>query len=77
MAENILKNMDISQILKYHNCRYPCLMIDYMEEVIPGNMFRGGVAMGKVEGFVNSDLACSADFVIGIPSVIAKYTPHP
>lgn len=151
-----MHDLDINQILQYHNCRYPCLMLDYMEEIIPGKSakgyknftynewffpahfandpnvpssilieamsqtllmtflslpgyaqihtaclkidhvefkqkvipgkrldlaanltrFRGGVAVGQVEGRVDNSLACRADFVIGIPEVIAKYTPH-
>lgn len=31
-------NLDINGIMKYHNCKYPCLMIDYCEEIIPGKM---------------------------------------
>ena len=156
MSETILKDLDIKQILQYHNCRYPCLMIDYMEEILPGKsargyknftynewffpahfeddpnvpsfiqieamsqtllmtfltlpgyerintaclkidhiefkkkvipgnrldlsaalrMFRGGVAAGHVDGYVDNELACCADFVIGIPGIMAKFTPH-
>lgn len=151
-----MTNMDITEILLYHNCKYPCLMIDYMEEIIPGKSakgyknftynewffpahfeddpnvpssiqieamsqtllmtfltmpeyrgmktaclrinnvefkkkvvpgnrldlnaelksFRGGVASGRVEGFVEDELACCADFVIGIPEMIAKFAPR-
>lgn len=149
-------DLDINGIMKYHNCKYPCVMIDYCKEIIPGksakayknftynewyfpahfendpnvpssiqieamsqtmlmtfltipeyiqvktaclkinnvefkrkiipgdtlelkavlNSFRGGVAIGKVEGRVKSELACQADFVIGIPEEIAKFTPR-
>ena len=148
----MLRDLDIQQILKYHNCKYPCLMLDYMEEVIPGKrakgyknfsynewffpahfeddpnvpssiqveamsqvllmtfltlpgyakiktaclrynrvefkkkivpgnrldmiaelkMFRDGIASGKVEGYVGTEFACSADFIIGIPSIIEE-----
>lgn len=148
-------NMDINGILQYHNCKYPCLMIDYCEvikpgqyakayknftynewffpahfeddpnvpssiqieamsqtmlmtfltlpgykkiktaclkinniefkkKIIPGDRlelganlksFRGGVAVGHVEGHVNSELACCADFIIGIPEEIIKLVP--
>lgn len=157
MTETVLKDLDIRQILQYHNCRYPCLMIDYMEEVLPGKsakgyknftynewffpahfeddpnvpssiqieamsqtllmtfltlpgyerintaclkidhvefkkrvipgnrldltaalkMFRGGVAAGHVDGHIGKELACCADFVIGIPEIMEKFTPHP
>ena len=149
--------LDINGILKYHNCKYPCLMIDYCEEIIPGRYvkayknftynewffpahfendpnvpssiqiesmsqtllmailtipgyekintaclkinnvefkkkikpgekldlvaelksLRGGVAIGKVEGFVRTEKACCADFIIGIPEILAKFTPEP
>ena len=152
MEETVLKDMDIRQILQYHNCKYPCLMIDHMEEVIPGKsakgyknftynewflpahfeddpnvpssvlveamsqtmlmtfltlpgyarietaclrydrvefkrrvipgdrldlcaelkMFRDGIASGKVEGYVGEEAACSASFIIGIPSIIKQ-----
>ncbi len=36
MADTVLRDLDIKQILQYHNCKYPCLMIDFAEEVIPG-----------------------------------------
>lgn len=147
--------MNICKIMQYHNCKPPCLMIDYCEKVIPGEYakayknftynewffpahfeddpnvpssiqieamsqtllmtfltipeykkmktaclkinnvdfkrkvipgerldlianlksFRGGVAMGHVEGFVQNELTCCAEFVIGIPQEISKFTP--
>lgn len=151
----IIRNLDITRIMEYHNCKYPCLMIDFVEEVhpgkyargyknfsynewyfpahfegdpnvpssiqlealsqmmlmtfltipeykkkhtaclrinnvefkkkiIPGSRFdidaqlktlRGGVAAGYVEGQVNGEKACSADYVIGIPEIIRSFTP--
>lgn len=41
MKEKALKDMDIKQILQYHNCGYPCLMVDYMSEVVPGRYAKG------------------------------------
>lgn len=41
MAEDILRDLDINQIMKYHNCKYPVLMIDYVDEVVPGKYARG------------------------------------
>ena len=155
-ASDIMTDMGIKDILQYHNCKYPCLMIDFMEEIVPGKSakgyknftynewffpahfendpnvpssvlieamsqtllmtfltlpqykgmntaclkinnvefkkkvvpgnrlelnaelksFRGGIAIGHVEGNVQDELACCADFVIGIPEIIAKFTPH-
>ena len=150
-----MKDLDINQILQYHNCKYPMLMIDYIYEVSPGkyargyknfsynewffcshfendpnvpssimleacsqmmlmtfltkdeykkmhtaclkinnvefkrkiipgekmdifailNNSRGGVFVGYTEGRVNDELAVKADYVIGIPEIIKKYSP--
>lgn len=151
----IMRNLDINRIMEYHNCRYPVLMIDYIEEVLPGKYARGyknfsynewffpghfeddpnvpssimletlsqtmlmtfltleeyrkmhtaclridhaefkrkiipgermytsaelktargGVFAGHCEGSVNGETAVKADYVIGIPDVIAGFTP--
>ena len=153
--DGIMRNLDIKQIMEYHNCKYPVLMIDYVEEVLPGKyakgyknfsynewffpahfeddpnvpssimleacsqmmlmtfltkqeykkmhtaclkinnvefkrkiipgeqmdisanlkFARGGVFSGYTEGTVHGELAVKADYVIGIPEVIAKFTP--
>ena len=155
MDEKVIINMDICQIMEYHNCRYPCLMLDYVEKVIPGKYakgyknftynewffpahfeddpnvpssiqieamsqillmtflvipeykkmktaclkinnvefkrkiipgerleltanlksFRGGLAIGHVDGYVGSDLACCSDYVIGIPEILSSFAP--
>lgn len=162
MAEGIrggkgepLRDLDIRGIMQYHNCKYPCLMIDHCEEIIPGKYaravknftynewffpghfeddpnvpssiqleamsqtllmtfltipgyekaktaclkinnvefkrkiipgdrlvltaelrtFRGGVAVGTVEGHVGGQLACRSDYVMGIPAEIQRYSP--
>ncbi len=152
MEDVILKGLDIKEIMRYHNCGYPCLMLDFMDEVIPGKsakgyknftynewffpahfendpnvpssilmeamsqtllmtfltlpgyeriptaclrithiefrrkiipgdrldlsaelkMFRDGIAYGKVEGSVDGQSSCSADFTIGIPSILEQ-----
>ncbi len=37
MTENAaITDLDINGIMQYHNCRYPCLMIDYYKEIRPG-----------------------------------------
>ena len=151
----VLRNLDIKGIMEYHNCKYPVLMIDFVEEVLPGSYCRayknftynewffpghfeddpnvpssimlealsqtmlmsfltlpgykhlhtaclrinnvefkrkiipgermetkaelktsrGGVFSGHVIGSVNGELACQADYVMGIPDIIAKYAP--
>lgn len=154
MAE-LMKDLDINKIMEYHNCKYPVLMIDYVDEVLPGKYAKGyknfsynewffpahfendpnvpssimleacsqmllmtfltmdeykrmhtaclrinnvdfkrkiipgermdieatlkssraGVFSGHIEGKVREELAVKADYVIGIPEVIAKFTP--
>lgn len=38
---DLMKNLDIKKIMQYHNCKYPVLMIDYVEEVLPGKYAKG------------------------------------
>lgn len=153
--DDIMRNLNINQIMEYHNCKYPVLMIDFVKEVQPGKYAegyknfsynewffpahfeddpnvpssimleacsqmmlmtfltkkeykkkhtaclrvnnvefkrkiipgermdiradlkaaRGGVFTGHVEGRVKDELAVKADYVIGIPDVIAEFTP--
>jgi 3-hydroxyacyl-[acyl-carrier-protein] dehydratase len=41
MEEEIVKNLDAYAIQQYQQNRYPCLFIDYVEEVIPGKSAKG------------------------------------
>ena len=42
MAEDgIIRDLDINGIMEYHNCKYPVLMIDYVDEVLPGKYAKG------------------------------------
>lgn len=155
MIDAVICNLDIRKIQEYQNSRYPCLMLDYIEEVIPGKSakgyknftfnewffpahfeddpnvpssilieamsqtllmtfltlpgnagkntaclkidhaefkkkvipgnrldldanlksYRGGVAIGNVKGYVHGEIVCQADFIIGIPEIIQKFTP--
>ena len=36
LSNEVISNMNIKDIMHYHNCKHPCLMIDFCEEVIPG-----------------------------------------
>ena len=154
--DKVMRNLDINEIMKYHNCNYPVLMVDYFEEVLPGKyakgyknftynewffpghfeddpnvpssvmlealsqtmlmafltipkykkmhtaclkidkvefkrkiipgermdtsaelkMSRGGVFAGHCEGSVNGELAVKADYVMGIPDIIASFSPN-
>lgn len=39
--EIILKNLDVNEIQKYQQNRYPCLFVDFIEEAIPGKSAKG------------------------------------
>ncbi len=39
--DKVLYNLDINHILEYHNCKYPVLMIDFVNEVLPGKYAKG------------------------------------
>jgi 3-hydroxyacyl-[acyl-carrier-protein] dehydratase len=41
MEEDIIKNLDAYAIQQYQQNRYPCLFIDYVEEVIRGKSAKG------------------------------------
>ena len=41
MTDEVMRNLDINQIMEYHNCKYPMLMIDYVDEVLPGKYAKG------------------------------------
>jgi 3-hydroxyacyl-[acyl-carrier-protein] dehydratase len=41
MEEKKLKDLDVYAIQQYQQNRYPCLFIDYIEEVIPGKSAKG------------------------------------
>jgi 3-hydroxyacyl-[acyl-carrier-protein] dehydratase len=41
MESNVLKNLDAISIQKYQQNRYPCLFIDFVEEVVPGKSAKG------------------------------------
>lgn len=65
-----------------------CLRIDKVEfkrKVIPGDTldltaylrsYRNGIGIGTAEGSVLDQLACRAEFVIGIPEEIQKLRPN-
>lgn len=39
--DEVMRNLDINNIMAYHNCKYPVLMIDFVEEVLPGKYAKG------------------------------------
>lgn len=56
----------------------------FKRKIIPGDRldivaelksYKRGVAMGSSTGYVNGELACSAELVIAIPDVLNKYKP--
>lgn len=58
--------------------------VKFKKKVIPGNKleiyselksYRRGVAIGSSTGYINGDVACSADFIIAIPDVLNQFNP--
>lgn len=58
--------------------------VQFRKKLVPGNRldieanlesFRHGVARGKVVGSVNDEFACSAEYVIAIPSIVTQLSP--
>ncbi|MFW5677804.1 MAG: 3-hydroxyacyl-ACP dehydratase FabZ family protein [Acetivibrio ethanolgignens] len=58
---------------------------NFKKKIIPGDRldieaeldsFRRGLAKGSVYGYVNGELACSAELTIAIPDEIARLTPR-
>ena len=56
----------------------------FKRKIIPGDQlivnanlksFKRGIAIGDASGFVDHDLAVSAEFVIALPDVVAKFRP--
>lgn len=41
IEENIIRNLDVSDIQKYQQNRYPCLFIDYVTELLAGKYANG------------------------------------
>jgi 3-hydroxyacyl-[acyl-carrier-protein] dehydratase len=57
----------------------------FRKKIIPGNRldihaevqsYRRGLARGSSVGYVNGELACSADLVIGIPDILNEFKPR-
>ena len=58
--------------------------VKYKKKLVPGmrveieavlKSYRRGMAIGSAVGYVNGEVAVSADFVIGIPDVLNQYRP--
>lgn len=41
MNEDVIRDLDVFQIQKYQQNRYPCLFVDYVEEAVPGKSAKG------------------------------------
>jgi 3-hydroxyacyl-[acyl-carrier-protein] dehydratase len=37
--------------------------------------FRRGIAIGNVEGYITEEPTCSAEFVVGLPDLLTKFSP--
>ena len=72
---------------KYHGLRTNFLDVksaSFRRKIVPGDVltidselisFKRGVAKGKSIGFVEGELACSAEFVVCIPKIMENYRP--
>lgn len=58
--------------------------LKFIKKIVPGDRldveatlvsFRRGVAIGRVEGYVNGELACSCEPVVCIPELLQKISP--
>ena len=58
--------------------------VKFKKMVVPGNSlkikakldsFKRGIAKGSAEGFVDSDLACKAEFVVCLPDILSDLKP--
>jgi len=56
----------------------------FKRKIIPGEQliieanltsFKRGIAQGYAEGFVNNELACSAKFIIALPTYLSQFKP--
>ncbi len=58
--------------------------IRFKRKIIPGDVlrieatlksFKRGIATGSADGFVDGNLACSAEFVIAVPDILDQFKP--
>lgn len=89
LIESMVQSFLISflSIGKYQGMRTNFLDVKhatFRRRIVPGDVltitsnllsFKRGVAKGNSKGFVEDDLACSAEFVVGLPKVMKLYRP--
>lgn len=58
--------------------------IKFKRKIVPGDMlrieatlksFKRGIAIGSAESSVDGEAACSAEFVVAVPDVLARFKP--
>lgn len=58
--------------------------VKFKRKIIPGdklvihstlNSFKRGIAKGNAEGYIDGNLACSAEFVVALPDVLNSFKP--
>ncbi len=58
--------------------------IKFKRKIVPGDVmeikatlksFKRGIAIGSAESFVDSEPACSADFVVAVPKILDQFKP--
>jgi 3-hydroxyacyl-[acyl-carrier-protein] dehydratase len=56
----------------------------FRKKIIPGDTliikakldsFKRGIAKGSAEGYIDNELACSAEFIVTMPAIFDKYIP--
>ena len=60
-----------------YNVKYKKKLVPGMRVDIEANLksYRRGIAIGSAVGYVDGEVAVSADFLIGIPDVLNQYKP--
>ena len=63
--------------LKINNTNFKRKIIPGETLVMNANLksFRRGIAAGDVVGHVSEELTCSAEFVVGLPDLLIKFSP--
>lgn len=59
--------------------------MDFKKKIVPGNIlnitaelnsFKRGIATGIAKGYINNELACSANLIVCIPDILNQYIPQ-
>ena len=66
-----------TNFLKIDNANFKRKIIPGDASIIKASLkrFKRGIASGSAVSYVNDEVACSADFIVAVPSVLDKYKP--